>query len=137
MARKAFEALNKAKKQEASARAAKRRAVGWMNDEYASAVRKYFPELEASETVDDEIVPVVEDVDKFFEKVARVYHAYRSKGESSTRQPFRKRVVEVTKCTDTNPACSIHFSQKGKKSPTWERCGLSTEVCPLKSKEGG
>ena len=38
------------------------------------------------ETVDDEIVPVVEDVDKFFEKVARVYHAYMSKGESSTTQ---------------------------------------------------
>lgn len=86
MARKAFEALNKAKKQEASARAAKRRAVASMNDEYASAVRKHFPELEASETVDDEIVPVVEDVDKFFEKVARVYHAYMSKGESSTTQ---------------------------------------------------
>jgi hypothetical protein len=86
MARKSFEALNKAKRQEASARAAKRRAVASMNDEYASAVRKHFPELEASKTVDDEIVPVVDDVDKFFEEVARVYHAYKSKGESSTTQ---------------------------------------------------
>lgn len=84
MTRKSFEALNKAKKQEATARAAKRKAISVMNDEYAAAVRKHFPELEDSKTVDGEVVPVVDDVDKFFEKVARVYHASQYRRESST-----------------------------------------------------
>lgn len=84
MTRRTFEALDKAKKQEATARAAKRKAFSAMDSEFAAAVRKYFPELVDGKTVNGKTVPVVDDVDKFFEKVARVYHASQHPGESST-----------------------------------------------------
>lgn len=86
MPRKAFDNLNKAKKQEASARATKRRVVASMNKEYGALVRKYFPELDATKKVDGEVVPVVDDVEKFLQNVADIYHEYdRIKDEPGSK----------------------------------------------------
>lgn len=75
MSRKSFEAVKKAKRQEANARAARRRAEALEAEEYADALAKHFPVLGETKVVNGEEVPKVDDVDAFVKHLAALYAA--------------------------------------------------------------
>ena len=96
--RKSFNALEKARRQEAAARNARRHAEAAMKSEYADAVAKYFPVLSEWDEADDgTVVPKVPDIDAFVAHLAELYAADEAgskAGESSTAKKAPEKAPE-------------------------------------------